>query len=252
MKKICRIIGFSCLAIFVLQSCDTDKGSDCFKKQGKQTIEEIFPDSFTQISIPEGVKLVVKESVEQRVILEGGRNLLANFNYSVQADELQISNNNTCGMLRDYNAITVKLYTPDLKRIYSASQYSIKSDGLLTFPQLKLESGLAEETAAAIFELDIDNQKIDIEDNVSSVFKMSGKTKELNIWFWGGNGRFEGKNLKADNIYVSHRSTNDMIVYPKDSIRGMLRSTGNLILKNLPPKVDVEEIYTGKVIEDEE
>jgi hypothetical protein len=39
-----------------------------------------------------------------------------------------------------------------------------------------------------------------------------------------------------------------MIVKPMQSLTGTLNSTGNVILKNVPPLVDVEELYQGNVI----
>ena len=42
----------------------------------------------------------------------------------------------------------------------------------------------------------------------------------------------------------------DMIVNPQQSISGELRSTGNVIAKNRPPIVEVEEFYTGRLIFD--
>jgi hypothetical protein len=39
-----------------------------------------------------------------------------------------------------------------------------------------------------------------------------------------------------------------MVVYPTESITGTMNSSGNSILKNVPPIVDVEELYQGRVI----
>jgi len=39
-----------------------------------------------------------------------------------------------------------------------------------------------------------------------------------------------------------------MIVKPIQSIVGKMVSTGDIILKNNPPIVDVEELYQGQVI----
>ena len=39
-----------------------------------------------------------------------------------------------------------------------------------------------------------------------------------------------------------------MIVRPTESITGKMVSTGNVILKNNPPIVDVQQLYHGRVI----
>ena len=39
-----------------------------------------------------------------------------------------------------------------------------------------------------------------------------------------------------------------MIVYPVQSITGTIYSVGNVILKNNPPLINVEEVFRGRVI----
>ena len=118
----------------------------------------------------------------------------------------------------------------------------------MSFPELTLESGVVEDTPASVFEMQIENEVLKVNDNISSVFKIKGHSQKLEINFWGGNGRFEGENFLVDDVYVNHRSTNDIIIFPIHSVKGMIRSTGNLVLKNLPPIVDVEQIYTGHIV----
>jgi hypothetical protein len=68
----------------------------------------------------------------------------------------------------------------------------------------------------------------------------------LNFYF--GNGRFYGEELEAQNISVFQRGSNDMIVKPIQKIDGTIYATGNVILKNNPPIINVNEVFTGKVV----
>jgi len=68
----------------------------------------------------------------------------------------------------------------------------------------------------------------------------------LNFYF--GNGRFYGEELLAENIKIFQRGSNDMIVHPIQKIAGTIFSTGNVILKKVPLIVDVEEVFTGRII----
>ena len=70
------------------------------------------------------------------------------------------------------------------------------------------------------------------------------------VGFFSGSGRFEGENLIAQNVEISHRGSNDMIVNPILSLTGIIRGTGDVIVINQPPLVDVEEIYIGELIFD--
>lgn len=242
MRKLLFVI----LSILLL-SCSED-GSDCFKSQGELETLEIPVGEFSKINISTGIELIVKESEEQWVRVTMGKNLIHDIKFEVMDGELKITNENGCEMLRNYHSAKVFVSTPVLEKIYSGSQYSIQSDGILTFPELTLESGIIEDTPASVFEMQIENEILKVNDNISSVFKISGHSQKLEINFWGGNGRFEGENFLVDDVYVNHRSTNDIITYPIHSVKGMIRSTGNLVLKNLPPVVEVEQIYTGHII----
>lgn len=232
----------------LISSCNSEEGSDCFKAQGELETREISVGEFSKINISTGIELIVKDSEEQWVRVTMGKNLINDIQFEVMDGELKITNENGCEMLRNYHSAKVLVSTPVLEKIYSGSQYSIQSDGVLTFPELTLESGVIEDTPASVFEMQIENEMLKVNDNISSVFKISGHSQKLEINFWGSNGRFEGENFVVDDVYVNHRSTNDIITYPVNSITGAIRSTGNLVLKNVPPIVDVEQIYTGHIV----
>lgn len=235
------------MAMLIFLSCSED-GPDCFKAQGDLETLEISVDEFSEINISEGIELIVKESAEQTVKVTMGKNLIHDIKFEVADGELKISNENGCDMLRNYHSAKVYVTTPVLEKIYSSSQYSIKSDGILTFPELTLESGIIEDTPAAVFEMQIENELLKVNDNISSVFKISGSSAKLEINFWGSNGRFEGENFIVEDVFVNHRSTNDIIVFPVQSVKGAIRSTGNLVLKNVPPVIEVEQLYTGHIV----
>lgn len=242
MNKLVLII----LTIFLF-GC-SDEGSDCFKKEGDKVWREVSVESFSRIHISAGIELIVKEGENQKIQVEAGKNLIDDILVEVLDGELRISNENGCEMLRNYHIAKVYVETPVLNKIYSSSQYSIRSEGVLRFPELSLESGIVEDTPSSIFELEIENEKLIINDNISSVFKIKGSTVQLEINFWGSNGRFEGGNLMANQVYIYHRSTNDIHVFPIERISGTIASTGNLVLKNLPPIVEVNQLYTGHIV----
>ncbi len=68
------------------------------------------------------------------------------------------------------------------------------------------------------------------------------------MFFSDGDSRFEGQNFKAQNVTVSHVSSNDLLIHPVQIIKGTIHSTGDLILYNKPPVVEVDEQSVGKLI----
>lgn len=238
------------LALILSACTGLELGSNCFKNSGKQISREIYPEEFHSISIGEGIELIVQQTPERQIVLEGGKNLVDLVDFKVLDGDLVIETQNNCTALQNYHSVKVYLNIPDLKKIYSSSQYSISSIDTLKFPVLELESGMDKETASASFELTVNNERLIVQDNVGSPFKIQGQTQELNVMFWKYNGRFDGAQLAAEDVHFYHRGTNDMIFYPIKSIEGKLMNTGNVILKNVPPVIDIEQSGTGKVVYD--
>lgn len=235
-------------SVFIL-GCNSEDGPDCFKKQGEQITETISVEHFSKINISEGIELIVSQGEEQLVQITAGKNLINDISFEVIDGELFIKDKNGCQMFRNISIAKVYISTPTLEKIYSGSQFSVHSEGVLRFPDLTLESGIvSEDIPSCEFNLEIESEKLTINENVSSVFKIKGNVDILNVNFWGSNGRLEAGNLIAKEIHIFHRSTNDMIVHPTDKITGTLYSTGNLVLKNTPPIVEVETLYSGQII----
>ena len=74
------------------------------------------------------------------------------------------------------------------------------------------------------------------------------RQKHALIGFYAGAGRFEGAGFLVDELRVFHRGSNKMIVNPVNSIRGEIVSSGDVIAKNRPEHVEVEERFTGRLV----
>jgi len=230
--------------------CGADGQPDCFKSQGELRTKQISTAEFVKINFSIGIELFVAQSDEYSIKIEAGENFIDDVDFEIDAEgELKISSKSNCELLRNYHSAKVYVTAPDLKKIHSASQYPVRSQGVLKFPELSLEAGITEEgQPPGFFEIEVDNQKLMIGDNVSSIYKVKGKTQNLDIRFWAGAARFEGENLTADEVHFFHRSSNDIIVRPIILINGTLAGTGNLVLKHTPEVVEVEQLYTGHIV----
>lgn len=249
MKRVFLV--FIVLILFI--SCE--KPSDCFEATGDFITKEFPASAFHTIYIRKGVGLVVKQGTEFKVEVRTGENLMDNISVEFAKDTLFLKDNASCNWVRDYGQIKVYVTTPylDYFEIYSKTEQDIVSDGILTHKVLKLisvdEDGDGIKGAGTSdFHMQVDNNQIDIENNNVSRFYISGQTQEALFNFYNGNGRIEASNLIAQNINIYHRGANDMIVYPVQRITGKIVSTGNVVLKNIPPLVDVQELYKGKVV----
>lgn len=246
MKKL-----FYLITTILILSCEGENLGDCFQKSGAIIQKEIAVDSFDKILVNRDIELIIKDGTDQQVVIETGENLLNDVTANVLNGKLILTDNNTCNYVRDYGITKVYVTAPNIREIRSSTQYDIKSEGVLRYPDLTI---LSEDFSApnsftnANFKLQIDNNSFTVVfNNLSNCF-ISGKTNNLNITLASGTSRFEGRYLVAQNIQLWNRSSNDMIVNPIQQIKGKINGVGDVIAVNTPGLIEVEELYKGRLI----
>ena len=237
-----------CCCMVIATSCGISE--DCFKGNGNEVTQTFPLDNFTKIKVYEGIGLVIKEGPIYEVKVKTSDNILDNLEVKIDRDMLVIKDNSTCNLARDYSQTVVYVTTPLLEEVHSKTEQDILSDGVLTFPELKLYSvDISDGAGTGDFRLKLDTQLLYIESNNVSNFYVSGETNRLIVFFSWGNGIFNGEQLQSNSIDVYHRGSNDIIFFPIQSIEGNIYSTGNIVLKNrpiIPP--NVVQHLTGRLI----
>ena len=237
--------------LLLIVSCNSENAGDCFQTTGTIIQQEINVSVFNKILVNRDIELIIKEGIEQKVVIETGKNLLNDVEVVVEDGKLILTDNNTCNYVRDYGVTKVFVTSPNIIEIRSSTQYDISSDGVLTYPSLAIFSedyGAPDSFTSGNFRLQIDNASFSLVfNNLSNCF-VSGRTDNLNISFAAGISRFEGANLIAQNVVFWNRSSNDIIVNPQQSLTGRITGTGHVISVTRPPIVDVQEVYKGRLI----
>lgn len=243
---------FCILLMVVFAGCSSDKGWDCIQTAGDIVQKEVSVAPFTKILVWERTKLYIQQGEEQKIVIETGENLMNDVEVSVTAGMLEIHNNNACNLARDYGITKVYVTSPNVSEIRSSTGYPVESIGVLRFPSLMLLSEDQENEDEyhidGDFKLDLEVENLNIVANGLSKFYLSGSVENANFGLFAGDCRIYSENLTVQNLIVFHRSTGEMIVNPQQSIRGKIVSLGNVISKNRPPIVEVEERYRGKLI----
>jgi hypothetical protein len=239
------------LIVTCIFSCNSENTNDCFQNSGNIIQEEFIVTNFEKILVKRDVELILKEGTDIEVIVETGENLMNDIEVEVVNNELRLTDNNSCNFVRDYVSTKVFVTAPNITHLRSSTQYDISSDGILNYNSLRLFSedfNAVETITVGDFRLQVNSENLRITSNNISSFYVSGQTNNLYVNFFSGSGRFQGEDLVAQEVEVFHRGSNDMIVYPELSLIGELRGTGDLISTNRPPMVEVEELYTGRLI----
>lgn len=241
MKKIISII-----CLIIISGCNSENANNCFQSAGDIAQVEVEVPFFDKVVVHERIELIITEGSEQKVIVESGKNLLPDITAQVINNELILTNNNTCNFFREYNLTKVYITAPNLTRIRNASEYNISSDGVLTYPKLHLMSVGDKSRFLSVGDwyLNIQNENVNIWGNGIAVFYIEGTTNNLDLSFSDGNTRFEGPNFIAEHIKVSQVSSNDMLIYPVQSLTGSIHSTGDVISYNKPPIVEITLLNT--------
>lgn len=247
--KMNRIFSFVIFTLLLqcLPGCTSDAMPECYRTAGAIVTYDAEVDPFTSVVLSEGIALVITQGDEQRVTIETPENFKPEISAETINGELHLRNNTSCNWVRDYNMTTVYLTTPNLESIYSASQFEVKSNGVLAFPTLTLQSGLHRKTASGTWVLNVNCQTLVIEDNQSSFYNISGNADNLAVSFYAGDSRFDGTNLISQNLEVFHRSSNDIIANVAKQATGTIYSTGNLVLVNHPEIIDIDQLFHGAV-----
>ncbi len=238
------------ICAFLIFACNSEDANDCFQASGSIIQQDVDVLDFERILVNRDIELIITEAPEYKVTIETGENLLNDVEVEVIGNRLVLTDNNNCNYVRDYGITKIYVEAPNLTEIRTSSQYQISSNGVLTYPSLRL---LSEDFNEAVdftvgdFRLSINSESLHITSNNISSFYIDGEVDDLFVGFFSGSGRFEGENLIAQNVDVNHRGSNDMIVNPQSSLTGILRGTGNVISVNVPPIVEVERIYTGQL-----
>ena len=237
--------------MFLFVSCDTDSGWDCLQTAGHVTQKTVEVEAFENILVNRDVELILKDGTETKVVIETGENLIDDVEVRVIDNTLELSDHNTCNFVRDFGLTKVYVTAPNIKEIRNSSQFTVSSDGVISYASLRLISeDFTESDAFAVgdFRLQVEVETLKISSNSISSYYISGQANNLEVSFFAGEGRFEGAELIAETVDVFHRGSNDMIVNPQQLLTGEMVGTGNVISVHTPPTVDVDVLYTGDLI----
>lgn len=230
--------------------CNSENAPDCFQNAGDFIQKEFIVEPFTEITFYKGVELIITDSPTQKVVVETGEYLLGDVEVKVENGRLLLKDNNGCNLTRDYGVTKVFVNAPNITHIRNSSNFEVRSNGILNYDNLSLVSEDYSEDYynVGVFNVEVNSETVNVLiNNLSTVF-ISGNVNNLKVSHYSGDGRFEGRNLIAENVSIYHRGTNDITVNPQQSLSAHLVSTGDVISVNTPPSVSTEALFDGQVI----
>ncbi len=230
--------------ILILVSCGLSE--DCIKSSGSFVARDVEVTPFENIYVHPGIELIVTQGDLYEVRVEAGSNFIEQISAVVENNALTLKDNSGCNWVRDYGNTKVYVTAPNIVEIYSNTDQVIRSNGVLRFPLLRLYSmDFFGGVGSGDFIMEVENQQLVVQSNHVSAFFITGKTDQMLLRIYNGNGRFEGADFIAKEIILFHRGANDLKIHPTESLTGDIYSTGDVISVNQPANVSVIEHYSG-------
>ena len=236
----------------VMTSCDSEDGLNCTQTVGDLIEQEVTTAAFDKILIYERTKLIVKDGPVQKVMIKTGSNLLNDIEVTVEDNRLVVVNNNGCNVVREYGITVIEVTSPNITEIRSSTGEDISSDGVIGWDTLTLLSTDGPEEdfyhSDGDFKLDLNVQNLTIKtDNISN-FYLSGNVVIANLNWDKGDGRLIAPDLVIQNAQIFHRGTASWNMDVKQNIAGTISGYGDVILKERPTTVTVQETWRGRLI----
>ena len=241
--------------MLTFSACDVVEAPGCLTTEGDLVELEVEVPDFTKIIVFKRVKLFISQGPVTKVVVRTGKNLIDEVNVRVEDGILKLSDRNSCNLLRDYDVTRIYVTAPNVEEIRNSSGLTIENIGPIRWPRLTL---LAEDRETmdefqidGDFELnDLDIETFRLEANGVSTFRLQGQADNATYIIADGDVRVEAGDLLVDRVTFIHRGTNKMIVHPISVLNGSIRGIGDVIAKNEPPVVNVEELFRGRLIFD--
>jgi len=241
--------------VLILVFCTCEKPSDCIESTGEIITQEYEVAAFSRIEVHRGIELIISEGTSYKVVVQTGENLIDNVEVRQDGSILTLKDHTSCNWVRDYGLTKVYITAPNLEEIYSKTDRNISSNGILTFPILKLiafdsDADNLPGAGTGDFIFEVNNDYMEVQSNNVARFFISGQTNLASFSIYFGDSRIDCSTLIADEVVLFHRGSNDIITHPITKVSGKLLSTGDLILKNNPTINLVERLFQGRIIFD--
>lgn len=236
---------FILLIIPAFAGCDDENAFDCVKTVGSITSYELKVSEISAVEVIGDIQVTIENGVEQRITLTTGENLYPKIDFEVIDGKLFVTDNNKCSWVRKYGNSKLIIKSDNIASIKNSGSRDVRSVGTYNFTG---ELTLTSQNTSGDYHLNVNGGQLNISSNKVSNFYITGNLNQLNVGFYSGQGRFEGKNLTVNSVNVFHRGSNDIIVNPVHSLSGSIESYGNIVVYGMPDAVEIEQNGVGQVI----
>lgn len=235
------------LVMALFFSCKKPHQRKCFKNKGGSIFKEINLSSFDRLLLKENIEFVLIQDTIEKIIVEGGENLVDFVCASIDNNVLKIENLNKCNFLR-YNSLKVKVYIhfKTLIELQFEGTESLICKDTLNFSWFSL---FVRDGGGSVDLLLNASHLYSTISNGYGDFTISGNVNNADLYFQTtGYGDTYGLNVQDTLSIISFTPSvckvNSEASFLKADIRGM----GDIWYKGVPDSINLIRTGTGNLI----
>jgi hypothetical protein len=235
------------LFLLLLSSgCEKTPVLDCFVSTGTIIKEERQVGQFEAVVLKDNINLVLIQSNSNRLVVEGGKNLMRKIVTEVENDSvLTIRNDNRCNWVRNYDKpITVFLEFRQLESLEYRSIGDVINEDTLWLDSLHLD---VREGAGKI-KLTVNTPLVYCNLHYGTADIVMEGNANLGYFFGDGFGRIDNRDFLVSQVFVTNRSSNDMYLHAELRLGATIENIGNIYYRGNPPDLGLNRVGAGQLI----
>jgi hypothetical protein len=244
-----RKIWMGCLIAWSMQvACNKPNAPDCLQQAGEMAIEWRSMPAYDRIEISDNIQLILIDSDEEKIKVEGPSNLLPEIKTELRDQVLYIENDNTCNFVRSFRHVyTVSLYGQNFRDILNRGTGDIFSGNTLRTGYVFIDNKRSLGTIH--LEVELDSIRLSNTTGYSDVL-LSGSA-DVAYFFQQGLGTFDASNLNCRAVYSNNNSINDLHVQFRDYLYAAINNNGNIYYHGPAGAIDSDHNGSGSLIYEE-
>ncbi|RLD63514.1 MAG: hypothetical protein DRJ01_03560 [Bacteroidetes bacterium] len=235
---------FPFIVIVLLISINSCKKDNFITNSGEVITKEFLLDDFSQLEIDKYFNVYITDDTINKIVFEGGENLLENIETQIQNLTLKINNNNKVYFLKKYEKVNVYLSSYSLKKIIIKEPSNIFSTNCIKRNSFEID--VRADVSTVNIDVDCDEFFLKIYDTTGD-FIINGKSKYSFVYF-RGSAVVNANNLITNSIEITNCSTGDAYINVKDKIKYSIIRNGNIYYSGGAYDIKGETSSSGKLI----
>jgi Putative auto-transporter adhesin, head GIN domain len=243
-----RIWVYIVLVTFLLTGCKKGHAFDCFKSNGKETVETRQLTTFKQLVVFGDIQVKFIQAADYKVEVSAGEHIIGGISTDIKNGVLTIENLNACNIVRGYKReIKVSVYAPSIQKITNEGVSSVVVDGNLVQDSLTVRIN-----SSGDFYVNGNYTYLKSESNGNGDMYLNGSAETLYVNTSGTN-YVHAKELKVSkSMLVVTRTLGDVYVTAtaQTAFEYSILGKGNIYLYGSPSLVRnlSEPGYSGQLI----